>query len=163
MKGNPLALTGTEVKVGDAAPDVELTANDLSAAKLSALREGKVTIITSVPSLDTSVCDTETKRFNEAAAQAGPDVKVLTVSMDLPFAQARWCGAAGVKDVQTVSDYRGAAFGQAYGVLIKDLHLLARAVFVVDKAGTVKYIELVKELTNEPDYDAALKAARALT
>jgi len=162
MKGNPLTLVGNEVKVGQKAPDAELAANDLSAVKLSSVCQGKVCVITSVPSLDTPVCDTETRRFNEAAGGLGKDVIIVTVSMDLPFAQKRWCGAAGVENVQTLSDYRGTDFGKAYGVLIKDLRLLARAVFVVDKAGTVRYVELVKEVTSEPDYDAALKAAKEL-
>ncbi len=161
FKGNPLTLVGDEVKVGQAAPDVELLANDLSTIKPSAFR-GKVCVITSVPSLDTPVCDTETRRFNEAAAQLGDDAVVLTVSMDLPFAQARWCGAAGVENVKTLSDHRDTAFGTAYGVLIKELRLLARTVFVVDKKGTVRYIEFVEEVTHEPDYDAALAAAKAL-
>ncbi len=161
MKGNPVTLVGTEVKVGQPAPDVELTANDLSGVKLSSFK-GKVCIITSVPSLDTSVCDTETRRFNEAATNLGDDVVILAVSMDLPFAQSRWCGAAGVKNVQTLSDHRDAAFGTSYGVLIQGLRLLARAVFVVDKEGTVRYVELVKEITSEPDYDAALSAAKGL-
>ncbi len=160
-KGNPVTLLGPEVKVGQPAPDVELTANDLSTVKLSSFK-GKVCIIASVPSLETSVCDTETRRFNEAASKMGDDVTVLAVSMDLPFAQARWCGAAGVKNVQTLSDHRDAAFGASYGVLIKGLRLLARAVFVVDRQGVVRYTELVKEVGSEPDYEAALAAAAKL-
>jgi thiol peroxidase len=161
MKGSPLTLLGTEVKVGQAAPDVELLTNDLSAVKLSSL-DGRVRIVISVPSLDTPVCDTETRKFNEEAGKLGDGLAVLTVSMDLPFAQKRWCGAAGVQNVQTLSDHREAAFGTSYGVLIKDLRLLARAVFVLDKNGVVRYQELVKELTAEPDYAAALAAARGL-
>ena len=160
-KGNPVTLLGSEVKVGQPAPDVELTANDLSTVKLSSFK-GKVCIITSVPSLDTPVCDTETRRFNEAASKMGDDVAVLAVSMDLPLAQARWCGATGVKNVQTLSDHREAAFGASYGVLIKGLRLLARAVFVVDRQGVVRYTELVKEVGREPDYEAALAAAGKL-
>jgi thiol peroxidase len=161
MKGNPVTLLGNEVKVGQKAPDVELVANDLSTVRLSSF-SGKVRIITSVPSLDTSVCDTETRRFNEEAGKLGDAVAVITVSMDLPFAQQRWCGAAGVKSVHVLSDYREAAFGQSYGVLIKGLRLLARAVFVVDKDGVIRYQELVKEIGIEPNYDAALKAANEL-
>lgn len=161
LKGNPVTLLGPEVKVGQPAPDVALTANDLSAVQLSSLK-GKVCIITSVPSLDTPVCDTETRRFNESASRMSNDVVVLAVSMDLPFAQARWCGAAGVKNVQTLSDHRDAAFGSSYGVLIKGLRLLARAVFVVDRQGVVRYTELVKEVASEPDYEAALAAAGKL-
>jgi thiol peroxidase len=160
MKGKPLTLTGKEVKVGDKAPDAEVVANDLSEVKLSSYR-GKVCIITSVPSLDTSVCDIETRRFNEEAGKLD-GVVVLTISMDLPFAQKRWCGAAGVKNVVTLSDYRYASFGTEFGVLIKELRLLARTVFVVDKAGIVRYKQIVPELATEPDYDAALKAAKGL-
>jgi thiol peroxidase len=104
----------------------------------------------------------ETRKFNEKAAQLGSDVVVLTISMDLPFAQKRWCGAAGIKNVQTLSDYRDASFGRAYGVLIKDLRLLARTVFVVDKKGVVRYLQIVPEIATEPDYDAALKAVKEL-
>jgi thiol peroxidase len=161
MKGRPVTLVGRETKVGQQAPDVELVANDLSAVKLSSFG-GKVRIITSVPSLDTPVCDMETRRFNEEAGRLGDGLVVLTVSMDLPFAQKRWCGAAGVKNVQTLSDYREAAFGKSYGVLIKDLRLLARAVFVVDRAGVIRYQELVTEIASEPNYEAALKAAKGL-
>ena len=162
MKGKPLTLVGNEVKVGQKAPDAELVANDLSAAKLSSLCRGKVCIITSVPSLDTPVCDLEARRFNEEAGKLGDDVIILTLSTDLPFAQKRWCGAAGVKNLQTLSDHREAAFGNAYGVLIKELRILARAVFVSDKQGVIRYVELVKELGSEPNYEAALQAAREL-
>ena len=161
MKGKPVTLVGQAVKVGQKAPDFEVTANDLSPVKFSSFA-GKVCIIASVPSLDTSVCDMETRKFNEKAAELGSDVVVLTISMDLPFAQKRWCGAAGIKNVQTLSDYRDASFGNAYGVLIKDLRLLARAVFVVDKKGVVRYLQIVPEIATEPDYDAALKAVKEL-
>jgi thiol peroxidase len=162
FKGNPLTLVGNEVKIGQKAPEAELVANDLSIVRLSSLSGGKVCLLTSVPSLDTPVCDTETRRFNEEAGKMGPGIAVLTVSMDLPFAQTRWCGAAGVKNVRTLSDYRGAAFGQAYGVLIKELRLLARTVFVLDKQGVVRYVEVVKEVASEPNYAAALEAAQKL-
>ncbi len=161
MRGKPLTLVGEEAKVGRPAPDFEVLANDLSLVKLSSFR-GKVCIICSVPSLDTSVCDTETRRFNEEAQDIGDDVVVLTISMDLPFAQRRWCGAAGVENVQTLSDHREASFGTSFGVLIKELRLLARAVFVVDKEGVIRYIQIVKEVSNEPDYEAILKAVREL-
>ncbi len=161
LKGNPVTLIGDEVKVGQRAPDVELVANDLSTIRLSSF-SGKVRIIASVPSLDTPVCDMETRRFNEEAGRLGDGLIVLTASMDLPFAQSRWCGAAGVKNVRTLSDYRDASFGTSYGVLIKDLRLLARAVFVVDKNGVIRYQELVKEIATEPNYEAALKAAKDL-
>lgn len=162
LKGNPITLVGAEIQVGRPAPDVELVANDLSAVKLSSLNRGKLLILTSVPSLDTSVCDTEIRRFNLEAGKLGNDVAVLAVSMDLPFAQSRWCGAAGAQHVQTLSDHRDAAFGKTYGVLIKDLRLLARTVFVVDKQGIVRYAEFVKEVSSEPNYEAALDAARRL-
>jgi thiol peroxidase len=161
MKGKPITLVGQAVKVGQKAPDFEVTANDLSPVKFSSFA-GKVCIIASVPSLDTAVCDLETRKFNEKAAQLGGDVVVLTISMDLPFAQKRWCGAAGIKNVQTLSDHRDASFGRAYGVLIKDLRLLARAVFVVDKKGVVRYLQIVPEIATEPDYDAVLKAVKEL-
>ena len=162
MKGNPLTLVGQEVHVGDQAPDFEVLANDLSPFKLSSLK-GKVVIICSVPSLDTPTCDIETRHFNEEAAKLGPDVELLTISMDLPFAQKRWCGAAGVDRLKTYSDHRDAAFGLAYGVLIKEFRLLARAVFVVDQAGTLQYLQVVKELANEPDYGEVLQAVSRLT
>jgi thiol peroxidase len=161
-KGNPVTLLGNEVKVGQKAPDVELVANDMAKVKLSSLWQGKVCILSAVPSLDTPVCDMETRRFNEEAGRMGGGIVILTVSMDLPFAQKRWCGAAGVQNVITLSDYQEAAFGKSYGVLIKESHLLARTVFVVDKQGTIRYIELVKELGTEPNYGAALDAARPL-
>jgi thioredoxin-dependent peroxiredoxin len=161
MKGKPVILVGQPVKVGQKAPDFEVTANDLSPVKFSSFA-GKVCIIASVPSLDTAVCDMETRKFNEKAAELGSNVAVLTISMDLPFAQKRWCGAAGIKNIQTLSDYRDASFGNAYGVLIKDLRLLARAIFVVDKNGVVRYLQIVPEIATEPDYDAVLKAVRGL-
>ena len=123
---------------------------------------GKVRIIAAVTSLDTSVCDMETRRFNTEAAGLGEDVAILTISMDLPFAQKRWCGAAGVDQVTVLSDHRTAEFGNAYGVLIKENRLLARSVFVVDRTGVVRYVQIVDEVGHEPDYDAALKAAREL-
>ena len=159
FKGNPLTLVGSRPSVGEPAPDFEVLTNDMSPVKLSELR-GKVLVICSVPSLDTPVCDTEVRKFNEQATSLGDDVAVLVISMDLPFAQQRWCGAAGIKNIQTLSDHNKVEFGGKYGVLIKELRLLARAVFVVDKEGVIRYIEVVEELTNEPDYEAALKAAK---
>jgi len=161
MKGNPLTLVGREVKLGDAAPDFEVTANDLTPFRFSSIR-GQACIISAVPSLDTPVCDLETRRFNAEAARLSPDLRLLTISMDLPFAQKRWCGAAGVERVTTLSDHRLASFGLAYGLLIKELRLLARAVLVVDGAGLVHYVELVKELANEPDYEGVLQAVKSL-
>jgi len=161
FQGNPLTLVGNQVKVGDTAPDVEVLANDLTPVRLSGFR-GKVCVICSVPSLDTSVCDTQTRKFNEQAASLGDDVVVLTISMDLPFAQQRWCGSANVENVQTLSDHSKAEFGNAFGVLIKELRLLGRAVFVVDKEGVIRYIQIVDELTSEPDYESALKAVKEI-
>lgn len=161
MHGNPLTLLGPEVKVGDAAVDFEVLANDLSPVKLSDYK-GKVVIISAVPSLDTPVCDVQTRKFNEEATGLSDDVVVLTISTDLPFAQGRWCGAAGVENVVTLSDHRDVAFGESFGVLIKELRLLTRAVFVVDKDGVVRYVQIVDELTNEPDYEPAIEAAKQL-
>jgi len=161
MKGNPLTLAGQELNVGDPAPDFEVLDNELSPVKLSAYR-GKICVISSVPSLDTPVCDMETRRFNEEAAKLGEEVVVLTVSMDLPFAQKRWCGAAGVDKVITLSDHRDASFGTSFGVLIKELRLLTRAVFVVDRQGIIRYIQIVKEITDEPDYVEILNAVQEL-
>lgn len=161
MHGKPLTLVGSEVKEGDYAPEAELLNNDLNPVKISSLR-GKFLVIASVPSLDTPVCDMETRRFNEEAAKMGPEVALVTISMDLPFAQKRWCGAAGVDRVTTLSDHRQAEFGTAYGVLIKELRLLARAVFIIDQAGKVQYVQLVPEITNEPDYEEVLQALNRL-
>jgi len=162
MKGNPLTFVGKELKVGDIAPDFEVLDNDLAPVKFSSFR-GKICVISSVPSLDTPVCDMETRRFNEEAGKLGTDIRILTISMDLPFAQKRWCGAAGVDKVITLSDHRDASFGTAYGALIKELRLLARIVFVVDGEGVIRNIQVVKEQTEEPDYDAVLEAVNALT
>jgi len=161
MKGQPLTLSGTQPSVGDKAPDCELMGKDLKPVKLSSF-ENKVRIISSVPSLDTSVCDIMTRKFNEEAVNMGDDVVVLAISMDLPFAQDRWCIAADVKNVYMLSDHRSASFGQAFGVLIKDLRLLARAVFVLDREGIIRHIEIVNELANEPDYEAVLAAVKKL-
>lgn len=161
MKGNPLTLLGKEVKAGDRAPEFSVTRNDLTPARLGDFK-GKVLILSSVPSLDTAVCSLETRRFNEEASKLGPDVLILTISMDLPFAQKRWCAAEGVERVITLSDYREASFGANYGVLIKDLRLLARAIFVVDRGGVVRYTQLVPELTHEPDYAKVIDAAKSI-
>jgi thiol peroxidase len=161
MKGNPLTLMGKEVKVGDAAPDFEVLDNNLSPVKLSSFR-GKICVISSVPSLDTPVCDMETRRFNQEAGKLSADVQILTISMDLPFAQKRWCGAAGVDKVVTLSDHRNASFGTAYGVLIKELRLLARSVFVVDRESILRYIQMVKEIAEEPDYEVIIDAVTPL-
>ena len=157
FQGNPLTLQGQLPQHGDKAPDFICVDNELNPKGLKDFL-GRPLIISSVPSLDTPVCDMEIRRFNQEAGKLGDGVRIVTISMDLPFAQARWCGAAGVENVVTLSDYRDASFGQAYGVLIKELRLLARAVFVLDTGGVVTYTQLVPEITNEPDYDSVLKA-----
>ncbi len=161
MRGNPLTLLGTELKAGDPAPDFTALGNDMNPVAFSSYR-GKVCIVSSVPSLDTPVCDMETRRFNTEAGKLGKDVAVLTVSMDLPFAQKRWCGAAGVENLTTLSDHRDASFGSAWGLLIKELRLLARAVYVVDTEGVIRHAQLVREIAQEPDYEAVLKAVKSL-
>ena len=162
MRGNPLTLVGRELNIGDRAPDFQVLNNDLSPVDFSSFQD-KICVISSVPSLDTPVCDMETRRFNKEAEDLSDDVVILTISMDLPFAQKRWCGAAGVNNVVTLSDHLNASFGEAYGVLIKELRLLARAVFVVDREGKVQYIQIVKEVSEEPDYAAVLNAVGGLT
>jgi thiol peroxidase len=157
--GNPVTILGNEVKVGNTAPNFSVLANDLSAVTL-ADSKGTVRLICAVPSLDTGVCDAETRRFNEEASNLG-NVKILTISADLPFAQGRWCGANGIKNVQTLSDHRDLSFGEAFGVVIEELRLLARAIFVVDSNDKVTYVEYVSEATNHPNYESALEAAKA--
>ncbi|GAF15932.1 thiol peroxidase [Bacillus sp. JCM 19046] len=158
FKQNPVTLIGNEVKVGDQAPNFTVLANDLSEVTLNDSK-GKVRLISVVPSIDTGVCDAQTRRFNEAASDLTNTV-VLTVSVDLPFAQKRWCAAEGIEQVQTLSDHRDLSFGQAYGVAIKELRLLARAVFVINEKDEVVHAEYVKEVTDHPDYEEALKQAK---
>lgn len=159
FKGKKVTLLGNEVKVGDKAPNFTVLANDLSEVTLDNTK-GNVRLISVVPSLDTGVCDAQTRRFNEEASKL-PNVKILTISVDLPFAQKRWCGAAGVENVQTLSDHRDLSFGEAYGVAIQELRLLTRAVFVVDSNDTVTYVEYVSEATDHPNYEAAIEAAKS--
>ena len=159
--GNPVTLLGNEVKVGDRMPGFEVVDNDMKPVSSSEF-DGKVRIIAVVASLDTSVCDVETRRFNQEAGNLGDDVVILTVSMDLPFAQKRWCGAAGVDQVKVLSDHKSASLGEAFGVLIKETRLLARSTFVVDREGVIRYAQIVRELGNEPDYEPILKAAKEL-
>lgn len=161
FKGNPMTLLGPELKVGDKAPDFQVVDNGLQPVTLAS-SAGKIRIISAVPSLDTPVCDTETRRFNQEAAALPDSIVVLTVSLDLPFAQKRWCGAAGIEKVTTLSDYRERSFGNAYGVIIKELLLLSRAIFVVDANDTIRYIQIVPEVTSEPDYAAVIAAAKGL-
>jgi thioredoxin-dependent peroxiredoxin len=161
MNGKPLTLVGTEIKMESLAPDFDLVDNNMQHKTLKDFPD-KVLIISTVPSLDTSICDMETRRFNMEAEHLNKNIRILTVSMDLPFAQKRWCGAAGVERVVTLSDYQTGSFGKAYGVLIKELRLLARAVFVLDKNRVVRHAQLVKEITEQPDYTAVLQAAKGL-
>jgi thiol peroxidase len=159
MKGNPLTLIGPELQAGDHAPDFSVVDGTLSAVNLEKTGHN-VRIISVVPSLDTPVCDLQTKRFNEEAAQM-PGVDIVTVSMDLPFAQKRWCGAFGVDRIKMLSDHRSGSFGEAYGTLIKDLRIESRAIFVLDKDNLLRHVEYVKEVADHPNYDAALAAAKA--
>jgi len=157
FQGNPLTLEGTQVKVGDTAPDFTVVNNDLNPLKLSDTK-GKRVFLT-VPSLDTPVCDTEVRRFNQEASKLG-NVTIYTISMDLPFAQARWCGGANIDKVITASDYKDREFGKNYGVYINELGLLSRAVFVVDENNKVTYVEYLNEITDEPNYDKALESLK---
>lgn len=161
FKGTPLTLTGPELKVGDKLPNATLTANDLSPVELASF-QGKVLVVSTVPSLDTPVCDKQTRRFSEEAAKLSEEIEIVTVSLDLPFAQKRWCGAAGVENMQTLSDYKDRQFAQDAGLLIKELQLLARGVIIADAEGTVKYIQIVPEVGSEPDYAEVLKALHAI-
>ncbi|MEG9297143.1 thiol peroxidase [Mangrovibacillus sp. Mu-81] len=158
FKNNPVTLLGSEVKTGDKAPDFTVLANDLSEVTLNDSK-GKVRLISVVPSIDTGVCDAQTRKFNEEATKFD-NVEVLTISVDLPFAQKRWCGANGIENVQTLSDHRDLSFAEAYGVHIQELRLLARAVFVVNSNDEVTYVEYVSEATDHPDYEAAVEAVK---
>lgn len=161
FKGNPVTLLGNEVKVGQAAPDFKVQKSDMSDYTLGACA-GKTRIIATVPSLDTPVCDLETKRFNDEASKL-PNVEIVCVSMDLPFAQKRWCAASNVDKIITASDHREASFGRSYGVLISGGPLdrvLARAVFVIGSDNKVKHVEYVSSIGEHPNYEAALAAAR---
>jgi thioredoxin-dependent peroxiredoxin len=161
FRGTPLTLLGTALKTGDTAPDFTVLDNGLNERTMADF-EGKVLILSSVPSLDTPTCDMETRRFNSEAVGLGDGIEILTISMDLPFAQKRWCGAAGVERVVTLSDHRDASFGLGYGVLIKEMRLLARAVFVVTPDRKLAHVQIVPEIASEPEYESVLSAARAL-
>jgi len=158
--GSPLTLLGPELKAGDKAPEFKALASDLGEVTLAG-SSGKTRLISVVPSLDTPVCDLQTKRFNEEASRLPNRVVVLTVSVDLPFAQARWCGSVHADKIQVISDHRDLSFGKAYGTLIKELRLLSLAVFVVGPDDKIRYAEYVKEITSQPDYDRALQAVKA--
>ena len=160
LKGNPVTLVGNDVQVGQTAPESTLAANDLSEVKLSSFK-GKKLILSVVPSLDTPICDKQTRRFNEEAVKL-KDTVILTISMDLPFAQKRWCGQTGSDKIQTLSDHRQASFGQAYGVLIKNLHLLARAIFIIDQKWVVRYKQIVPEIAQEPNYQEVLETLKKI-
>lgn len=160
FKGNPLTLVGPELKPGDKAPDFEVVDKTLQNLTLKDTGE-KVRIFSVIPSLDTPVCDMQTKRFNEEAAKLD-DVAIYSVSADLPFAQKRWCDAFAVDKVSMLSDHRSGSFGMAYGTLIKELRIESRAIFVVDKDGVIRHAEYVKDMSEHPDYDAALKKAQEL-
>lgn len=157
FKGNEITLEGREIKVGDIAPDFIVTDNELNTVNSKDLK-GKRAYI-SVPSIDTPVCDLEGRKFNDEASKL-KDVKVYIISMDLPFAQGRWCGNAGIEAVQTLSDYKDRSFGKEFGTYIKELGLLTRAVFVVDENNKISYVEYCEEVTSEPNYEAALNALK---
>ncbi len=161
FQGQPLTLVGQEKHSGDTAPEFTVLDDTLAEVGLKDFK-GRVCLISVVPSLDTPVCDLQTRRFNQEAAGLAEKVAVLTISMDLPFAQKRFCSAAGINRVQALSDHKLASFGKAYGILIKELRLLSRGIFVVDEQGIIKYAEYVAEITNHPDYDAALAAVKSL-
>jgi thiol peroxidase len=158
LKGKPMTLAGSEIKVGQKAPDFKLLAIDSTNVELSQ-SQGKVRLLSVVHSLDTNVCDLQTQRFEQEAANF-KDVIIYAVSMDLPFAQVRYCGAHNIKSLKTLSDHREASFGLAYGVLIEELRLLSRAIFVIDRSDIIRYVEYVPEVTQHPDYDRAIEALR---
>jgi thiol peroxidase len=160
LKGSPLTLIGPELKAGDSAPDFEAVDNALQAVTLASTGNN-VRIFSVVPSLDTPVCDAQTKRFNEEAAKL-TNVDIYTFSMDLPFAQKRWCGAFGVDKVKMLSDHRTGSFGSAYGTLIKELRIHSRAIFVVDPNNKIRHVEYVKEVADHPNYEAALAAVKSV-
>ena len=160
LTGKPLTLVGVALRPGDRAPDFEAVGEDLTTVRLADTGPG-VRIFSVVPSLDTPVCDAQSRRFNEEAAQL-PNIQVFTVSMDLPFAQKRWCEASGVRHVKFLSDHMSGSFGSSYGTLIKELRLNCRAVLVLDSQDTVRHAEYVREVADQPDYEAALKVARRL-
>ena len=161
MQGKPVTLVGPEIKIGQKAPDAMVQGMDLSDVKLSDFK-GKVRLICSVPSIDTPVCDIEIHRFNQEASEAASGAEIIFISMDLPFAQKRFCAATGIDNVKTFSDHRYADFGKNYGVLIKDLRLLARAIFIIDKDDIVRYVAYVKDVGAQPDYAAVLKALKEI-
>ncbi len=162
LQDTELHLEGKPIAVGDEAREVTLADSLASSYNLLSDSAGLIRLVSVVPSIDTSVCDAQTRRFNEEAAALGDDVVVLTVSADLPTAQARWCGAAGVENVKMLSDHKDMAFGEAYGTKVQELRLDHRAVFVIDKKDKVIYVQYLDELTDSPDFDSAIAAVKAL-
>lgn len=160
--GNTMALSGNMVKVGDKASDFVATKQDLSPFHFLEATEGKVRIISVAPSLDTGVCSLQTQRFNEEANTLKDDVQIVTITVDLPFAQKRFCGQEGIENIDVVSDHKALDFGMKYGFVLEDLRLLSRGIVIVDKDDTVQYVEYVSEVTHHPDYDKALDAVKAL-
>jgi thiol peroxidase len=161
IQGNPLTLVGNELKIGDRAPDFQVLSKELAAVSLVDFK-GKIKVISVTPSLDTPVCDLQIRRFNQEASGLSDKVVVLNISMDLPFAISRFCTAAGIDKVVALSDHRDASFGMNYGVLIQELRLLARAIFVIDTDDFIRYMEIVPEITSPPDYDKAIQAIKGL-
>lgn len=161
LKGNFLTLVGDGVCVGEKAPGFKVLNNSLEEVTLDKFKN-KIKLIASVPSLDTPVCDSEIKRFNDEASALSKDIAIIFISMDLPFAQKRFCQDFDINKVKTLSDHRDADFGEKYGVLIKELRLLARAIFIIDKEDNIRYIELVPEISSPPDYEKALRALREI-
>jgi len=162
LRGTPMTLLGGPLDEKQASPEVTLVSNDLSTVKLSDFK-GNICLISSVPSLDTPICDMQTRRFNQESTQIGKNVRVLTISVDLPFAQKRWCGASGIENVITLSDHKETSFGLAFGVLMKEVRLLARAVFIIDASGILQYKQIVSEIGTEPDFNAALEALKKIS
>jgi len=160
FQGQPMTLVGSQIEVGQKAPSFKLLATDMSEVEL-VQSKGKTRLLSVVPSLDTPVCDLQTQRFEDEAGKFS-DVVLYTISMDLPFAQARYCGAHNIKNLRTLSDHRDASFGTAYGVLVKELRLLGRAIFIIDGDDAIRYVEYVKEISQHPDYDKAIEALGAL-
>ena len=161
FKGNPVELSGTPPQVGDSAPAFDLVNNQMESVKLED-SAGKIRVISVIPSIDTGVCELQTRRFNKALAGMGDNVVGITISEDTPFAQARWSGAEGITTMQMLSDYKGHHFGQDYGLYMPDMGLLARSVYIVDGDGVIQYFQLVPEMSEEPNYEEVLEKAKEL-
>jgi thiol peroxidase len=161
LKGKPLTLLGQELKVGDKAPEFQVIDKSMNPVKLSDFK-GKTILISVTPSVDTSVCDLQAKRFNKMATEVSKDVVILNISVDLPYALTRWCAATGSDQIKTLSDHRDLDFGIKYGLVIKEMMLLFRSVWIIDKNGIIQYIQIVPEFVNEPDYEDAFNALKKL-